>query len=332
MSRSPPGIKFDISVLWLSNGIPYLLCTRFQARKQKLSGFVFCLDPDKIRVIEVFTDADVEQSILTISQAAQVTRNPRSSHMVSRVQSFEDLAVVRALGIYLAACIAGGVKANLKIALDLFDVVPQEAAALQKDVHQLIGANNQVSNEFKATRRNPWIAEGIAHLCARLSHDHTHLGPLGRIEVVTNVHDDVTDHGLDQLAIYEDGGFLGISIGESKASNGNISANVTDAADNFASVQNGDHDAHIRRTVNHLRDSLPAALQTLITKSFWRDRRSFLAFAVYNNADTFQPQRARQSLQKLPGAPHSVNLICITLDHYDVFFDGIATAIRESIV
>lgn len=279
----------------------------------------------------MFTEADIQTAIRTITDGVTVTRDPRPSHHASVVSGLEDAPVIEALGIYLAGCVGTAIRVDLEIALDLLGNQPNEVAQLRRSVESIIGADNNVNENFKETRRDPWITEGIAHLCAMLSRDHVNLGPPGRIEAVTLVHPDVTEHGLDQLAIFHEAPVLGVSIGEAKASDQDIGGNLTEAAVKFREVEIGIHDPDIRTTINYLRGSLPQALQSLITQTFWSDRRTFQAYAAYPVNDGFDHRRARPALGALNGAPDTVNVVCLALDDYSQFFDDVADAIREAV-
>ena len=258
-----------------------------------------------------------------------VTRDSRSSHHATVVSGLESTNVVAALGIYLSACVATAIRVNLEIALDLLGTRPNDIDQLTRGIDAVVGHDNNIAAILKETRRDPWITEGISHLCAMVSRDIANLGPPGRIEAVTLVHPDVTEHGLDQLGIFHDGE-LGICVGEAKASDQDISGNLSDAATKFKEVELGRHDQDIRTTISYLRDSLSVELQQLITPTFWADNRAYQAYAAYPE-NGFDHRRKRPALGSLIGAPSSVNVICLSLQDYEAFFDDVADAMRLAI-
>jgi hypothetical protein len=279
----------------------------------------------------LFTSTDISNSITTIESAITVTQETANSHVCTMVYGLEHPKPIQAIGIYLAACISTAIKANLEIALDLTGSSPNELTQLRNTVHRIIGPDNQISNIEKETRRNPWITEGLAHLCAMLSRKQQFLFPAGRIEALNLVHSDVTDHGLDHFGIFHRSKKLGVSIGECKTSDKDISGNLTDASTKFHEVINGIHDPRIRTHIQYLRASLPSEIESLITQTFWKEKQLFTAYISYPEHLSFNAKRRRPTFENIQGSPSSVNVISFELKDFDAFFNNLSDAIRQAI-
>ena len=114
------------------------------------------------------------------------------SHTVIRVA---DLESVEALGRYLVGLIAGVVAVDLIVSERYLGVGPDFAAELRAEVEQVVGASNAITDGFRDTRRNPWIAECLGHLMLMIAGDDPGLCVSGRVWAATVPHDKVSKQG-----------------------------------------------------------------------------------------------------------------------------------------
>jgi hypothetical protein len=128
------------------------------------------------------------------------------SHTVIRVADLESVESVEALGRYLVGLIAGVVAVDLTVSERYLGVGPDFAAELRAEVERVVGASNAITDGFRDTRRNPWIAECLGHLMLMIAGDDPGLCVPGRVWAATVPHDKVSKQGLDLVAVYDDDG------------------------------------------------------------------------------------------------------------------------------
>ncbi|OJT16829.1 hypothetical protein BO221_47870 [Archangium sp. Cb G35] len=271
----------------------------------------------------------LEDSIEVVRQALGFAQPTAFSHRVTVITGLEAPAVIEALGHYLfEAGIAHSVRTNLAIARDLFEVNVAFANAFHEEAVRLLGADNNIDEKRRTTLRDPWIAEGIGHLLLLLSRKSPPLAPPGQLQVLTQIHADVHSHGLDLVGIHVEGEGLGLTIGEVKASDLNISAHVTETARLFDEVENGLREGDVRSQVQMLRDSLTPEHQKLITPAFWRVRRVFFPILGYAQASKFEPTNDRPTFAALACGADRIRLFSMPLVNHKEFFDQVADRIR----
>jgi len=253
-----------------------------------------------------------------------------ASHHVILVEGLEAPATAEAFATYaLIAGIGQGIRTNLAIATELLGGGPSFGVELQRDVERLIGSNNSITDDFREDQRNPWFTECLGHALLCLSRVIPALGPQsGRVEAITPVHLDVRDHGLDLVGLHIEQALLGLSIAEAKASEAHASQHGSATAILFSEVDSGTRDAEIRGKVQILREGLPTPYRSLITPSFWHDKRVYFAVISYGAASTFTPNRSRPAYSGLAVDASRVRLIAIALADYKQFFDGVADRVR----
>ena len=253
-----------------------------------------------------------------------------SSHSVTIVDGLEEPDAIKAFATYaLIGGISQAIRMNLEIATEMLGSGPAFETVLQRDVERMIGSNNAISDDFRENQRDPWFTECLGHALLNISRRVPDLGPpSGRIKALTLVHTDVHDHGLDLVGLHIEKALLGLSIAEAKASYSNASQHGSATAVLFAEVDAGTRDAEIRAKVQLLRESLTASNQALITPSFWRGARDYLAVISYDASSRFRPGRARSSYAKLTVGANRVRLIAVALANYRQYFDGVADQVR----
>lgn len=274
------------------------------------------------------TQLAYDAAISAITTVVTVTSSSPTTHDVAVVSGLENGSIRTDLATYLLNCAAQTVSANLAILNDLLGESEDAALALRTEVARLIGANNAISDDFRQDHRDPWMAEGLAHLFLRIAGSLPPLPPPGCLHAITPVHDDVKEHGLDLVGIYTctATGSLGLAISESKASESNATAHVASAGELFSDVMNGGRDPHIRSKVQALRHALPATAQALITPFFWNTEKCFSAYVAMSQSCGFNANAARTRYSQIQPRP---TIIVVSLSNFRGFFDALADRIRQ---
>jgi hypothetical protein len=256
------------------------------------------------------------------------------SHTAIAAEGMDDPAVPIALGRYLVGALAGAVDLDARLSEALLargvDAQTELAAtvrALVRDTNDCRGASDEL---FRDTRRNAWIAEGLAHalLVVRARADTASLA--GPVHALTQPHQIPTQQGLDTVAIYVDDQGPVVAIGESKASRGDGTGQVTDAARIFAAIDNGDYGPHLRAALLSLRRVLPDHLVPQVSDALWREHRCYLPIIVFGTE--FDPLAERQVLARLEPPPTRRRLIALRLANFHDFFDAVADSMRAAVV
>ena len=242
----------------------------------------------------------------------------------------------RSIARYLVGLRACAIDAALRIRADLENTEADRAEILE-NVKAVVGESNGEPSEEETRRkkdeRNPWLAEGIWHLCLVIAAQQTpeiHLP--GSIVALNYAHVMAKDHGLDVAAIYnvssED--LFGLSFIESKASKHDVNGAVGKAVAFFREVNEGKHALRVRQTVQVMRSSLPEGKQAQIPGSFWKRTRAYIPNLHYCSDCTVDWTNPRPSLAALnvSGARIDVIVMPHIIDEYDEFFDRVADEMR----
>ncbi|WP_143861369.1 hypothetical protein [Nocardia amikacinitolerans] len=110
----------------------------------------------------------IEDSISDIARrvAVRELRHP-TSHTAIIAEGLEQPEVTLALGRYLVAVLAGLVDIDARLSTALLGTGIDAQQELAATISELIGDTNTFVQEsetkFRDTRRNAWIAEGVAH-------------------------------------------------------------------------------------------------------------------------------------------------------------------------
>jgi hypothetical protein len=252
-----------------------------------------------------------------------------ASHQVTFIYGVDRPAAIEAFATYaLIAGIGQGIRVNLAIATEMFGGGPQFGSELQRDVERIIGRDNTISDDFREDQRDPWFTECLGHALLYISREVADLGPPGPIEALTLVHTDVKDHGLDLVGLHIEQDLLGLNIAEAKASENNASAHGSATAALFAEVDKGTRDPEIRQKVQLLREALSPERQVLITPSFWRCQRAYLAIISYGTASSFRPTRRRLTYTRLAIGAQRIRLLAVPIIDYRGFFNIVADRVR----
>lgn len=255
------------------------------------------------------------------------------SHTVIWITGLEDDEAVAALGTYLTGLIVGLVAVDLTVSERYFGVRPDDAEQLRREVERVAGSSNAVTDAFRDTRRNPWIAECLGHLLLMIARGEPGLCVPGRVWAVTLPHDKVSQQGLDLLAVYEDDGLPALAIGESKASRSYAAGHLNRSVRLFREVDERDRDHQIRvMMINSLDAHLPDQVREQVPGMFWRDRRLYLPVIGYSAQSDFDPTADRPAtFGRLLVAVERRRCVAITLDDFYAFFDRVADAMRAAV-
>lgn len=246
-----------------------------------------------------------------------------------------DKKTRRAVAHYLVGLRMSAMDSALNIKADLDDTEADRIEVLD-NVLAIVGRDNSEDTEDKRNHktydRNPWIAEGIWHLCLALAkYRHPSLHPPGTILALNYPHPLTKDHGLDVAAIYETADFVGLSLVESKAHRDDVNGAINEAVQYFREVNEGKkHAARIRQSVQIMRQSLTAEVDIRITKSFWKRSRAYLPNPNYDSSVVVDWTNSRPSLPSLLVDGQTIH-ICVMphpIDGFDEFFDQIADEMR----
>ena len=236
----------------------------------------------------------------------------------------------KAVAHYLVGLRACAIDAALNIRAELEDTPRDRSEIVESVIHLVGGSNDKLTADQKQDERNPWIAEGIWHLCMAIAKRRPGIHPVGNIIALNPIHVASKDHGLDVAAIYqEEEAIFGLSLIESKAYKKDPNGAIGKIVTFFEGVDKGNHATRIRQAVQVMRASLPANTQGAISKSFWKRRRSYLPNPHYEESCEIDWTRSRPSFRKLE--PDSANILVMPhmICGFDDFFDNIADEMRS---
>jgi hypothetical protein len=288
------------------------------------------LESDAEKDITQQIENDVNQALQTLCDILVVEFTHHETHHLLKISGFcRSQECLECLAEYCVGQIASAVQANLSIRADLLGIDEESIDRLILDVYSIIGMdNNDLTEEQKATERNPWIFEAISHLIIHLSRYRPEFHPVGNILGLLPVHGKVKEQGLDLIAIYTTGD-IGLGVGESKAWENKPSPALRKAAMKFVDVDLGGYDPEIRKTVNLIRASLPEEYQNQITGVFWRDEKSYYPFIGYGSGKKPRWKARRKVLEALDVPISRRILVPLPIDDFQDFFDDLSDKMRE---
>jgi hypothetical protein len=255
------------------------------------------------------------------------------SHTLIRVGEIEAAEAVDALGMYLVGMIAGVVAVDLSVTERYLGIGSEFRAELRAEVERVIGASNAITNGFRDTRRNPWIAECLGHLLLMIAGDETGLFVPGRVWAATVPHDKVSKQGLDLVAVYDDEGLPALCIGESKASHTHAASHLNSAVRLFREVDLRQRDYEIRVTmINSLDAHIPADVRDRVPAMFWRDRRLYMPVIGFSAGSAFDPTTDRPAtFGRLLVTLDRRRCVAVSLNDFYGFFNRVADAMRAAV-
>ncbi|WP_306359340.1 hypothetical protein [Nocardia sp. CC227C] len=276
----------------------------------------------------------IEDSISDIAQHVSVRelRDP-TSHTAITAEGLERPEVTLALGRYLVAVLAGLVDIDARLSTALLGTGIDAQQELTSTISELIGDTNSFVEEseikFRDTRRNAWIAEGVAHalLVVRARQNSELL--TGPVHALKEQHSKPSQQGLDLVAIYSDNAEIMLAVGESKASRLDGSGQLTESASMFRKIDDGKYGTDLRAALLNLRRVLTADLLPQVTEALWKDKLCYLPVVFHEKM--FDISADRPTLRTLRPPVARRRLVALRLNDFHGFFDSIADAMRAGI-
>lgn len=257
-----------------------------------------------------------------------------STHTAIVAEGLDQPDVAAAFGRYLVGAIAGIVGEDARLSAIMLEQGVDAQIETRDAVVRLIGEQNSFATPgeitFRDTRRNAWIAEGVAHalLVVRARVDTDFL--VGPVHALKAQHDVPSQQGLDLVAVYTDNAEVVVAIGESKASRLDGGGQLTEAAGMFKKIDQGIYGVELRTVLSSLRNVLSDDLAVQVTGGIWRSRRCYLPVIVHETP--FAPTAARPTFGVLEPPVERRRLLALRLVDFHAFFDLVADAMRAAVV
>lgn len=256
-----------------------------------------------------------------------------STHTTIVASGLDQADVAVALGRYLVGALAGIVGEDARLSAVMLEEGSDARAELGAAITRLIGNSNvfETENEkrFRDTRRNAWIAEGVAHalLVVRARTDTAFL--VGPVHALKAQHSIPSQQGIDMVAIYSDNSAAVVAIGESKASRNGGSDQLTEATSMFKKIDHGEYGIELRAELSSLRNVLSEELATQVTGALWRKSRCYLPVIIHEAP--FELTSRRPTLGALEPPVERRRLLALRLGRFHGFFDAVADAMRAAL-
>jgi hypothetical protein len=233
-----------------------------------------------------------------------------------------------AIAQYLVGLRACAIDAALHIRAQLEDN-QTDRMELLRNIYAIVGKDDTaLSEDQKRDERNPWIAEGIWHLCMVISCRRPEMHPLGTIVALDYAHVATKDHGFDVAGLYTTDGAFGLSLVESKAYKDGPNRAISRSVEFFRSVDRDEQALRIRQSVQIMRSALPLEQQNLISGSFWKRTRAYLPNPHYDADCRVDWAIDRPSFLELQPGKMNILVMPHIIEDFDAFFDQIARGMR----
>jgi hypothetical protein len=278
-------------------------------------------------------EQDVENAVNFLVSVLHVQPHESETHDALVVTGWNnDNDTRRAVAVYLVGLCESAIDSALNIRAVLTDDGAEGAFDIYAGVCGIVKeSNNELTTDQKEDERNPWIAEGLWHLCMLAASRKQDIHPLGTIISVGPAHVRAKDHGLDGLAIYmasED--TLGLTIIESKAYKLDPNRAISKAVKFFKEIDENKHAARIKHSVSMMRSALSSDLQGLVSGSFWKSVRTYVPNPHYDIAESLDWTNKRPSFENL-NTVSKKNILVMPhiINDFDKFFDEISDNMRD---
>ncbi|MFC3771120.1 hypothetical protein [Paenibacillus sp. GCM10012303] len=278
-------------------------------------------------------EQDVENAVNYLVNVLLVKTYESETHDALVVSGWNnDNDTRRAVAVYLVGLCESAIDSGLNIRAALTDDGAEGAFDIYAGVCGIVKeSNSELTNDQKEDERNPWIAEGLWHLCMLAASRKQDIHPLGNIISVGPAHVRAKDHGLDGLAIYkasED--TLGLTIIESKAYKLDPNRAINKAVKFFREIDEHKHSARIKHSVSMMRIALSSDLQELVSGSFWKSVRTYVPNPHYDISENIDWTNKRPSFENLKTlSKKNILVMPHIIDNFDNFFDEISDNMRD---
>lgn len=272
-------------------------------------------------------EAAVTEALAVLQKKLRCSSQTAKSHNVLVVEGWGDgPQITQAIAAYLVGLLASAVNRALAVRAQITDT-HSDRLELLRNVEAITGSTaSPLSVDKKQDQRNPWIAEGIWHLCLLLSAARQDLHPHGAIVALDLPHIAAKDHGFDVVGIYRGSATYGVSFVESKAYEKDPNRAINDAVAFYKEIEGGKHDARARQVVASMRDSLPPADQAAISASLWKDERAYLPNPHYDASAAIDWTNTRPSFAGLGVPKDRIVIMPHAVQQFPRFFDEVADA------
>jgi hypothetical protein len=273
----------------------------------------------------------IKNSIDYFASTLRVTCADSVTHKLIIIDGWNDNSTSRYnIASYLVGIRASAIDAALNIHAALIGNNLRSKEIIYKSVISIIGDSPVAfSEKQKSDQRNPWICEGLWHLCMATSNVRNEIHPSGKVIGLNPVHVNAKDHGLDGLAIYEKNDRYGLTIIESKAYKTNPSLALSNAAKFFKEVDEDEYSGDIFQAVQVIRLALPNTKQEYISNMFWDKERSYIVNPHYDSQINYDWLNKKPSLQKLSLEKSNILIMPDIINDFDEFFDDISKHMRN---
>jgi len=268
----------------------------------------------------------MDEAVQAVTAQLTFANQTVASHRVLTVSGWHHSALRQPIARYLVGLRVNAITAALAVRCDLTDA-PADVAEVWANVVSIVGPEeNSLSKKQISTRRNPWIAEALWHLCMAVSQQRVELHPPGKVLAVTLPHVKTTDPGLDLAVLFHDGATHGLSVIETKAYENDVGAAMVSCIGFFGQIDGGLHNPRLRQVVSMLRAEL--ADQAHISDGLWKNRRCYLPNVHYDNANPIDWAAERTDFAPLVPGPANIFVMPHAITGFSQFFTQIADQMR----
>ena len=232
---------------------------------------------------------------------------------------------------YLVGLRINAITAGLAVRAELIGTDADLIVEVPNNVQEIIGATaTSLSADQISKHRNPWMAEGLWHLCLAAAQRRAELHPPGAVMAVSLPHPKATDHGIDLAALYYRNGAIGLSIVETKAYQTDVAGAMHSSTVYFREIEEGGHGVRLRHLIATLRGGLPANNQPSFSDALWKKTRCYLPNPHYDAAHGPDWATARPSLGALVPGAANVYVMPHAISGFTAFFEAISEEMRAA--
>lgn len=273
----------------------------------------------------------VKEAIEHLKNGVKYEIYEANTHRALIVKGWDnDQSSLNAVAKYLVGLRATAVDVALNVCSVLFDDTPEGKIDILNSVYEIVGEKSDSLTDIQIRdERNPWLAEGLWHLCMFLSKELKECHPSGEIIALGPVHVKAKDHGLDGIVLYEDSENIGLSLIESKAYKDDPNRAINKALGFFKEIDNEKHSTRIRQDISNIRSSLPLEIQRKVVGTFWNRERTYIPNPHYDSSIVMDWTNERKSFTSLLIPREKIIIMPNIISNFDSFFNDISSEMRN---
>ena len=273
----------------------------------------------------------VHEAVELLKSKIELETLESSTHRALIVKGWnKDEATINAIAKYLVGLRASALDVALNICSILLDDTLEGKIDLESSINEIVGATDKSLTSIQIRdERNPWLAEGIWHLCMYLSVEIKDCHPCGDIIAIGPVHVKAKDHGLDGIVLYECADDIGLTLIESKAYKDDPNRAIQKALKFFKEIDSEKHTTRIRQDVSNLRNALSYDKQRNIRGAFWKRNRTYIPNPHYDSSIEIDWTNKRESFKDLKIARDNIIIMPNIIDEFEAFFNKVSKEMRE---